>query len=634
MGRYLRVALAMLMTGAALRAEVKVTHLTDRTSYDFRVEGVTYKPVTIDGKTFSKAALVGVDGYEAILYGKGDPEIPVLRFFVDGEGDVVVTPGAADDIATRHVPIRIRPSLDSVLKVPGAKAELVFSGRYSSDAFEPSADFEVTELGTVRGVRRRMVTLFPVRYNPAKEEVKEIRKFTVLHRHGILKDAPCAVERETLALVVGKQFEKSPALDRYAAFKRSLGYLTRRIVIGRDAQTAPQIREKLRALYRDASHPLVAAILVGGHADAPAYESNVISGVTDHYFRSLDTDVYESDTATPDIEVGRFVVDTEAALAVVVDKQIRYETGEFQSEKWIPGVSLIASDDWSHWKVAEGSFDYLVEKYTKPLGLLGDFPLAATPGGDLLYAVTHKVTHDQVVDRMRAGRGFINYGGHGDNLEWISPHVDVKDVQSMKDPSAIPFVMANACVTGRFKERSFGEVWQREPSGSIIYWGSMDNTYWDEDDILQRRFYDAMYGAKVREFGKLSHKGLLEMWRYYGGKGRSAYYFETYVTFGDPLTHLRTAPTRRVLMEGPVVNPVGYPELDYRILDEAGRPVPGARVAVVSRSSDYAIAGKTDRRGRLHLRLGEGYDKPGFFDVTISGDDLRLRQATLEIRKW
>jgi hypothetical protein len=291
-----------------------------------------------------------------------------------------------------------------------------------------------------------------------------------------------------------------------------------------------------------AGQDLTVAILIGDNDQVPGYETKLLEGVTDHYYRCIDTADYDSDIGTPDIEVGRFAVSTEAELETVVRKQVRYETGVFADSSWLNRFSFIATDDSSHFKVAEASFDYLIDRYTTPLGFLGDFPQNPQAGGDLLFAIRHKAVSNQVLDRMRAGRGFINYGGHGGENAWQGPEISAQDVQSIQHPHATPFVMSNACLTGKFVGDSFAETWQRHPQGSVAFWGSMDSTYWSEDDILQRRVYDVMFRDADLRLGKFTDAGLSEVWRFYGGKGRSKYYWETYLVFGDPSTTIRLKP--------------------------------------------------------------------------------------------
>ena len=46
--------------------------------------------------------------------------------------------------------------------------------------------------------------------------------------------------------------------------------------------------------------------------------------------------------------------------------------------------------------------------------------------------------------------------------------------------------------------------------------------------------YQGIFELDLKTFAEITHYALEKVWQYYGGKARSAYYWETYVTLGDP----------------------------------------------------------------------------------------------------
>lgn len=363
-------------------------------------------------------------------------------------------------------------------------------------------------------------------------------------------------------------------------------------------------------------------------APRPVASANRIQGVTDHYYRCLDTDDYESDIGTPDIGVGRYAVSTEEELSRVVERQLRYELGTFKTDHWLRSISFIASDDSKYWTVAEGTDNYVIGSYTKPREYDGDFPSAPSVGGDKLYAITHKAKSEHVIERLKLGRGIVNYGGHGVPEKWAGPEITKGDLDKMTDPDVIPAVFANACLTGSFIADSFAEAWQRHPNGSVLYWGSMSYTYWDEDDIVERRMYDAIYHDHELTVDRFTGYSLADVWRHFGGEKRSKYYWETYVSFGDPSLSLRTWDTRVAKLEGPRRISRGVKTATYRVVDASGAPARGARVALVADDGAYRVAAETGADGRVRLPVGPG----ARFHVTVSGDNLRLASWRVKVR--
>lgn len=534
------IIMGLVAGGAPALAKVDVATRGTQTTYDFHLDGLATKEVAIEGQAFVKAALTGAEGYEAVRFREGEPEIPVVRFFVDGAGEVDVTLVGDEPRSVIRPGYPALPGILSAAKLAGARPRVVRDrAAYADPTPQPAADFEVETIGTIRGVPRRMISVYPVKYAAASNTWSVRRDFRVTFTKDLLaRPAPAQVGMGTIALVVGEQFEHSAALGRLRDLKQGQGYKTVTLVARRDHAKPEDIRAWLRREYAGVDG-LQSVLIVGDAEDVPAYESQEISGVTDHYYRALDTDAYEADIGTPDVGLGRIAVSTEADLATVVDKTATYENGAFRDRSWLGKVEWIASNDSWNYAIAEGSFNYAIDKYTKAQAWMGSFPAASQLGGDQLYAITYEATSQDVVRRMREGRALINYGGHGDTNEWVGPEITVEDVQSLDHPEALPVVIANACITGQFTGESFGETWLKARHGAVVYWGSMDSTYWDEDDILQRKLYDVVFGDGMMTVAAFTEASLAEVWRYYGGRGRSKYYFETYVVFGDPTLRMR-----------------------------------------------------------------------------------------------
>ena len=93
------LSLLLLSTlGAKGSGRVDVQNLPDKTVYEITVEGIDFTPVEIEGKTFSQASFKGISGYEGVKAELGKPEVPVVRFYIDGDGPIQVE---ADGHTTR-----------------------------------------------------------------------------------------------------------------------------------------------------------------------------------------------------------------------------------------------------------------------------------------------------------------------------------------------------------------------------------------------------------------------------------------------------------------------------------------------------------------------------------------------------
>ena len=533
----LKLLMLLSVLAPSAFANVSISQNAGIKNYSFSVEGIKTAQKEIEGKVFQTASLIGVKGYEGVNYEVGSPEVPVIRFMVeaDNASDIKVSATPTKNLRTYSLTNTLKPSLESVPKIAGAHYKVVKGPQYRSFSSFPAQSFEITPAGSVRGHNQFMVTLNPVEYVGSENTLKIARSFSVS-----VKEIASAKETSAqpgIAFVVGDRFKNSPSLKKYIDLKKSSGFNTYVI------NTAPKVkaeavRSDLQKLFK-AQKDLQFAIIVGDASDVPGKSSNIINGLTDHYFSAIDTSDYNKDMNGPDIAVGRIAVANEDQLAAVLRKYTRYINGDFKTTNWLSSASFLATND--QWELAEGTHNYAIDTYTSQKGYEGNFPAPKQVGGDKLYAITNRAENSDVMNSISKGRSIINYSGHGANTYWDAPRVDQGDVSSLdKTTSSLPFVISNACVTADYRvDESFAETWQRSEWGAITYWGSMDSSYWDEDDILERRMYDGIFTQKKLNFGEITDYALSEVWKHYGGKNRSAYYWETYHVFGDPSINLR-----------------------------------------------------------------------------------------------
>ena len=503
---------------------VNVQDIGSTRIYDFSVDGLQISEKIIDGSTFQTARMIGVDGFEAINYQIGAAELPVLRFEVvaHAANDIVVT--ERNFKTGIHYKVNnFKPVFAPVEKIAGASYKMPKSVKLNE-----LEGYSIKELGSVRGEKHFLVTLFPVQFKN--------NSLSITSSFGVeVKNAKTKTDvAKGLVFVVGSKFKSSPSLAKYISLKMSLGFEVDQIDAG--GKTAEEIRSAIKELYARKSQ-LKYVILVGDNEDVASKESEVINGVTDHYYAAINTSDYSSDILTPDLSVGRFSVTSEKELSVLVEKYSLYIKGSFTSMNWVNQVAFLATDD--RYLVAEGTHNYVIDTYTKERGYTGSFPKAKEAGGDKLYAITHHAQTKDVMNSLLKGRSIVNYSGHGATTYWAGPEISQENVRSL-NYSSLPFVISNACITGDFREdESFAETWQRHQWGAVMFWGSMDSTYWDEDDILEKRMFDGIFKDNKVIFGDITQNALTEFAKFYDGEGFSSYYWETYHMFGDPSMDIR-----------------------------------------------------------------------------------------------
>ena len=512
---------------------VKIESRGNKQVYDFVVDNIKFENKKVDDNHFVVATLEGVEGYSGINYELGSPEVPVIRFNVEANDfkDIKIITRQYLTEKSYQIEGQLKPVFDSVLKVAGARYQIVKNDHFFEAISYPQDTYIISPLGSVRGVKNFQVTLYPVQFLGSTNEIKITRSFQVEVKKNKISDVGSL---EGILFVIGQKFTNAPSLKNYIAKKARSGFEVSQI--NAKNLNPDQIRLKIKELY-SLKPNLKYVILIGDIADVPSKTSLLISGVTDHYYASIDTDDYTSDIATPDLYVGRISAASAEELGTILLKYSRYIDGDFSSRGWMGRASFLATND--RWQLAEATHNYVIDGYTAARGYTGTFPGATEAGGDKLYAITNHAETKEVMEAFLQGRSIIDYSGHGAETFWDSPRVSQVDVRSMTF-SSLPFVISNACITGNFRiAESFAETWQRQEWGAVMFWGSMDSTYWDEDDILEKKMFDGIFRNANLAFGPITDFALIEMAKYYGGEGRSNYYFETYHMFGDPSIALR-----------------------------------------------------------------------------------------------
>ncbi len=591
------------------------------------IDRIDLKPNKIDGKKFVKASLVGVEGHEGVQYQVGSPEIPVVRFLVAGD-DIKVSAAEGKIQKSMHAQPLI-PNQESAAKIEGEKAQFKWNkSSYEVDSFYPALDYKIEKSGSIRGQQQYLITLFPLKYNPAAKSYEQIKSFKIeVKSQASTKNLK---NLNHIVFVVGEEFKENSNLLNYMDLKKSLGFKVSTINVTSE-NDADYIRSEVKSLY-DSEVSLSHVLIVGDAEDVQSHRAEHISGVTDHYYRAIDTDDYEEDINGPDVGVGRISVQTNEQLDDVLDKYTRYQKASFSDEKWLNGVAFLATDD--RHEVAEGSHNYAIDNYTKDLGYVGIFPEEEQLGGDQVYAITHDASTADTHRVIKAGRTIINYSGHGGTTSWAAPSVKPDVVRSIDDPNAMPFVISNACITGKFTvSESFAETWQRHINGAIMFWGSMDNTYWGEDDILEKRMYDAIFKEGFSEFSRITQFALAGHWAHFGGEGRAKYYWETYVTFGDPSVNLRSTYSKQAKFENVQNNYfVGIPEISLVLKDSEGKPAKNAKVTLVSDELGLSISSFTDEGGQVEFSELEDLTLiPGAIKVFANGGNIKPLETEIQI---
>ncbi len=432
---------------------------------------------------------------------------------------------------------------------------------YGAQAFYPKALVEIINDYVMRGHRIITLEIHPVQYQALTGELKLYSQIMFdVELTGVAADpSPAQPYYESPAFQanladtvlnynLGRDIKGDKALNyliithddyytglaNFITLKQSQGFnvtVARLSVIG---STTTAIKAYITSQYQSSTPPDY-VLLVGDTDKLPAFDFPDFSGMyTDLYYVTMDG----GSDYVPDIYRGRFPVRSTAQLANMVSNAIAYNNASGE-EAWVKKAAFLATDDGGNYTVAEGTHNYVISNYTLPRGYSGIFPANPQAGGDKLYAITNSATTANVVNAVNDHRAMIIYSGHGGSTSWAGPVFTQTNVRNIAAGVLAPYVAGHACVTADYSTaEAFSDTWViQNGKGAVVYVGASNNSYWGEDDVLEKTMFTRLFSAPPAtppSIASMLYDGLSSVQTAYPSSAK--YYWEEYNLFGDPAT--------------------------------------------------------------------------------------------------
>ncbi len=534
--------------GPDLGAEVEIELLdvsSDGLTGRLTVPGMWIEPVALGDMGFTRLSIPEA-GYTSEV---GEPQLPIVR------ETIVVPQGAEVSVAMYGQPryismidvgldYALAPLQDSVVKLPGAlKAASIDydSAVYQTDALVFEPEIRAIELGQLDGNRLVTLEFAPISYNPVRQElvVYDTLTFDVRFRGGqaMKSDLSAAADVRLADVALNYSTSRDGAksgrrllivahddfageLGTFVTHKTDMGFSVDLVDTSTAGTTTTDIQAYILAQYADPLTRPYAVLLVGDVDRIPNFVgSGFESPATDLYYGTMDG----GDDWYPEFPVGRFSVADSAQLAAVVAKTIAYETSSV--DDLTTYAAFLAGVD--NYAITEGTHNAAINAYL-------------TPGGhtsDKLYETTYGATTQSVRDALNDGRAIGVYSGHGSEFGWTDgPEFFPSDVAGLTNVGQYPIVASFACDTGNYTQpESFMETWLRTPNGgAVAAVGASVDSYWTEDDILEKRLFQAVYEEDQISVGSAWIRAKELYLDYFGLVARTRAYFEMYNVMGDP----------------------------------------------------------------------------------------------------
>lgn len=512
--------------------------------------------LSIDGQIYSAVSL----RREAPMLIFGQPELPtvVRSLMVPTTGSFAVGIDPANSSYYEIENVSIAPSKGLLYRTedPETVPYVFDEALYATDAYYPGPLAELSAPYILRDTRGVSVKLYPFQYNPVQRTLRVYTTLTAIVRvvsgrgDNELRN-PRPADETSLAFedVYAQHYINYDTQSRYAplietggmliichdpwlpniaplvAHKNAIGIPTEAVAVSSIGNNSTAIKNYIQNRYNQGN--LAFVLLVGDAAQIATPQAS--GGASDpSYAKVAGADNY------PDIMVGRFSAETAAQVDTQVLRTIQYEQNQHVLADWFKKGTGIASSegagigddgeaDWQHMDnirallLSQGGYTQVDQIY-------------ATNGG----------TAAMVTTALNAGRGIINYCGHGSSTSWSTTGFSNSNVNALANDNKLPFIVSVACVNGEFAGQTcFAEAWLRatrngQPTGAVVAYMSSINQSWAPPMEAQDEIADLIIDPSqpYHSVGALLFAGSCSMIDKYGSGGADMY--NTWHIFGDP----------------------------------------------------------------------------------------------------
>ncbi len=432
-----------------------------------------------------------------------------------------------------------------------------------------------------------------------------------LQENAILRDRPGASNHAlpgTYAVVGYSFLLNNPYMAELIEWKRACGHHVHVLTeLNLGSLTAGNIRNAVRDLYHNDSFPPRYLMLVGdtqGSWPVPSGSADV-EGINDHYYSLMDDADFLGDIA-----VGRLSVETQAQMAVVANKILRYQMNpDTLDDNWTMRASLQRG-------YPAVSMTHLLRS------IAGQMVDQGVRSVDTLWYESTDWLENQLLD----GVGHYTYRGLA--MYGLSTS-DVDRPDAFQNVWRTPSMCMFTCLVGNFNNRyGITEAFLRKgsidaPAGAVSAVGLATGfTHTAFNNVLTAGYYQALLDDAPATVGEALFHAKFSLWATLPEGSQDFINFSSWANLmGDPGMHAWTGPARHLQLEsllGPVI-PAGATEAAFRVLDDAGQPVPGACLCI-RQAGGYQALAQTDENGLLSFELtgmamgGASYvlSKPGY----------------------
>jgi hypothetical protein len=452
---------------------------------------------------------------------KGNPDLPVYSKLIEVPQDAEVKISILSydeqiiDLNAKNIHHKIIPAQPSMRKDRDYETTFYYNDLvYNKDDFYKQGKTVIyKESGQMRDKRLGRIELRPFQYNPVTNTLKVLNNLKIkveftgsnmlktnelhnkygsnfsslpaetvvyqldMQRRNYIGNMPI-----TYVIVADRSYEQ--ALQDFVLWKTQKGFnvieaYTDDPNVG---NTVASIKAYCQNLYNNPQpgiNPPSFILVVGDVEIVPATQH---TEVPDDPYSDLDLAEYTGDYL-PEVNFGRWSVDTPQQVADIVAKTIKYEKLQMADISYLHETLLVAGDDEGHEDTYGGGAIYYADNYY--LNAAHNINSHTFLQNTIeTWPNENMQAHDTIIANINNGVSLANYTAHCSPDGWADPSFSQNDLNSfITNTDKYGIWIANCCQSYKYDENeSFGELAIRKPNAGVVgYIGGSQYTYWSED---------------------------------------------------------------------------------------------------------------------------------------------------------
>lgn len=663
---------------------------------DLYIPAVEEEELQVASETFQVLTIPGYDCTQEV----GKPQLPVIRETVGIPVGASVRATILDATYSYREGYMVYPVQEPELDTEEEYEFVIDREFYSQDAFYPA---EIVAVGTPavwRDVSVVSVQVNPVMFNPASGALRvydhiqvqlefsggvavpktvepkfaqmyhstllNYDQLDIAEEYGEYQDGaaaasimvePDGVERDGTPVTTSVKLlsirpqttipfnDVKPFLDWHK--KRGLPYVSYGLP---EPVTASGVKSLINSVY--SYHPELEYVLLVGDIDLIPWYANWGGGSSatgddlpgDYWYACL------SGGATPDlypeVAVGRLSVNTVAELQQQTTKIITYSDSP-PAGSWVDRVLLVAHQEYAPGKYQGCKEDIRTASYSDSFTFDTAYG-AATPTGD-------GATNTDVVNAIVAGRGIVNYrghGGHGDpasrpwGTQWGGQYssgapapwnadgeqVTTTTAHSPLNGDMTPVLFSISCLNMALDNPSgecLAEAFVKDDDSAVAFLGATRGSYTTPNHEFDKDLFDAIGNEGIYNIGWILNDANTELLNRYGTGSIYVNNTKIYLWLGDPSLELWTGT--------PLSFVVTYPStvsnaITVSVTNQKGANVANALVCLTKGDPIYPdvyVYGYTNALGLATFSFTPTSSGP--MTVTVTKHNYRPHQGTTTV---